>query len=755
MEIVEEFIQALEEEIEAIKAGKGGSIVKVFNGRFLRETAGLFIYLFNLENFLVVLEDSPAEIQIQGKILSAQVLAIQGLEVEIGIERSLGEFIPEARLQTNPWFLLELLRKKYLEIKEGQTKQDFSLSQIIFGQHSSNPRPTTQSRCRYYLLQSPPDEGQKEAIESSFRSQVCVIWGPPGTGKTKTIAQAIEAHLHLGRRVLLVSHANNAVDEALEKVAKQLKDTNFYNEGKLVRLGKPQEKHLKILESDYEMVLPDRIASRLGEALVQENEKLIQERTQIDTLIDQLDQTIQQLNMEKDLLLEITELKKAILETEERSKKNIAELNSLVNEQNASQKKLTKAMSSGRLKKVLLGLNPEKIQKKLDQINLEIGIKKRQQLEINNRWKSQKELHKEKINQLRQAKISADAFLKNSKISPEKLLDHSKDLNQRKATIQTRINEIRERLDEIQKKILSEAKLVATTLTKTYVAKQFPDVPFNVMVLDEASMAPLPLVYWAAGRCDTALTIVGDFLQLPPICISEKDMAQKWLGRSIFTIMDVDTVKKARNNSRVKLLGTQYRMDPDISCIPNKLFYENSLINAEQTKNRPSNDEVTSTPLALVETQSMNPWCSRLSTGSRFNLYQALVCCTLAKRLLNTANKEPIGLITPYAAQARLINKIAKDWGLIEQLRISTVHRFQGGEEETIIFDTVEGTGTWIAPMLDDTKSPDARLLLNVALTRAKNKIYLVGNTQYLLSHLKKTLPYQRSFCISKRRQLF
>ncbi len=56
-----------------------------------------------------------------------------------------------------------------------------------------------------------------------------------------------------GRRVLLVSHANNAVDEALEKVAEQLKPTSFYTEGKLIRLGiPPQKEHLEKMEKDYE-----------------------------------------------------------------------------------------------------------------------------------------------------------------------------------------------------------------------------------------------------------------------------------------------------------------------------------------------------------------------------------------------------------------------------------------------------------------------------------------------------------------------
>jgi hypothetical protein len=42
--LIPEFIQALQQEIDALKRGKGGSVVKVFNGRLIRKTSGLFIY---------------------------------------------------------------------------------------------------------------------------------------------------------------------------------------------------------------------------------------------------------------------------------------------------------------------------------------------------------------------------------------------------------------------------------------------------------------------------------------------------------------------------------------------------------------------------------------------------------------------------------------------------------------------------------------------------------------------------------------
>jgi hypothetical protein len=85
-----------------------------------------------LENFLTVLDDSPAEIEINGSRHPAQVLITQGLEVEIGIERFLGEFIAEAMLITNSWYLLELLKRKLDEAYNGPRKVDFSVSESLF-----------------------------------------------------------------------------------------------------------------------------------------------------------------------------------------------------------------------------------------------------------------------------------------------------------------------------------------------------------------------------------------------------------------------------------------------------------------------------------------------------------------------------------------------------------------------------------------------------------------------------------------------
>ncbi len=733
--IIEEFIQALDEEIEAVKRGRGGSIVKVFNGRFLREVSGLFVYVFNLENFLAVLDESPAEIEIKGHSYPAQVLLTQGLEVEIGIQQFCGPYIAEARLQTNLWYLLELLKSKYVESRSGGAKPDFHLSEVLFSAQRPDSKPLYLSEPHYSSSEHPPNLSQQQAIKASYSSQLAVVWGPPGTGKTETIAKAIEAHLNAGRRVLLVSHANNAVDEALEHVAKHLRDTPFYQEGKLVRLGKPQEEHLKRLQSDYPLVLLDRIALKLGESLVSEKKALEAENARLDEALTQFTAAFSGLQKAKTLSSELDNLQAAISESTRRlaiARQDLAQVEE-VQRRNSAQ--LAEAQAAGTLKRFFRGMDPQKAQRAVDQTSIAIDSKARLVQAIGTRLKELTDASDTKERETNTAKAELEALLQPLGTSPSGLETKRAQLDQRKNTILARISEINRQLDEIEKKVLSEARLVATTLTKTFVAKQFPEVPFDVLILDEASMAPLTHLYWAASRCREFVTIMGDFLQLPPICIAEKPMAQKWLGRSIFDVLGINSVPGATSDGRVKLLDTQYRMAPEISAIPNSLFYAGILTDDPSTFARKLDDGVSDSPLVLVETSAMNPWCSQLSGGGRFNLYHALVCATLAKRITATFTDGKIGIVTPYAAQARLINKIARDWGLLDHVRISTVHRFQGGEEPIIIFDSCEAPGIRVAPMLDDTqKDSDARLVLNVAMTRAKNRLYLVAHTKHLFS---------------------
>jgi len=465
----------------------------------LREVSGLFVYIFNLENFLAVLDDSPAEIEIRGNRYPAQVLLTQGLEVEIGIERFCGQHISEAKLQTNLWYLLELLKKKFAGIENG-TNNAISFSEALFNNQSVintgfdnivscrncgtknriGNRVSTQipicGKCKqeirphYSSSAKPPNDPQKRAIEASFFSQLSVIWGPPGTGKTKTIAQAIEAHLNAGRRILLVSHANAAVDEALEDVAEQLKTTPFYNEGKLVRLGIPQSGHIEKLIEKYPLVLLDKIAAKLGESLSEEKSDLEAEKTRLESILDQYETVFHAIQTARTLSSDLSALRSELSELTNKLSVANNELKRLEEAQIKNKEKLTEARSSGTLKRFLGGLDPQKIQREIDQTSIKIDSKKRLLKEIADRILSLKNLHTTKEKETERAKTEADNLLNRLRVSVSEIDKKRKEITARKDTIFARLAEINQQLDELQKRILSEASLIATTLTKTFVA---------------------------------------------------------------------------------------------------------------------------------------------------------------------------------------------------------------------------------------------------------------------------------------------
>lgn len=192
MAIINEFVDALSIEIDALKNGKGGNIVTVYNGELIRRTLDLFIYQFTLENFLSALDDTPANIEVSGTIYDCNIISVTGQQVQISIEQKLAERIPVAKITTNTWYLLDLLKKKYLANINTQSR--FENSNKLF--QDQNSEIDGGNLIPSYTLngKDDPNPYQHKAIESSINDFISIIWGPPGTGKTQTIAKAIESH---------------------------------------------------------------------------------------------------------------------------------------------------------------------------------------------------------------------------------------------------------------------------------------------------------------------------------------------------------------------------------------------------------------------------------------------------------------------------------------------------------------------------------------------------------------------------------
>ena len=249
-------------------------------------------------------------------------------------------------------------------------------------------------------------------------------------------------------------------------------------------------------------------------------------------------------------------------------------------------------------------------------------------------------------------------------------------------------------------------------------------IPFDMLIMDEASQIDISAGALALN-CANAAVIVGDEKQLPNVV---PDDIRREADR-LFATYDVGNQYQFYDNSFLNsiiavfpdvpktLLREHYRCEPRIIEFCNKMFYSGQLIPMTQRSITPS--------MSIIRTVMGN------HARGKVNVRQAEECVLEAKRLADLYKS--IGVITPYNDQVRLIDDLFRKEGL-KDIRIATVHKFQGREEDAIILCTVDNE---IKEFIDDPH------LLNVAVSRAKNHFSLIVNGNDMPdSNIKKLADY-------------
>lgn len=741
---IKEFIQALTDEIETIKRGGGGSIVTVFKGRFLRKDGPLFIYVFSAESVLTVMDEAPTEVEVDGHRFKGQIVSVQGTEVAIGIEHDFGPHIEEARLITDLWNLLQALKDRFEQVLSGQRAFSTGLPQKLFGTVAGTIE-TYQGPLDLPLAKYNPNDDQKEAVRKALGSEVSFIWGPPGTGKTDTIGFLAHAFLSRDLRILVISHTNIATDNAIQSVAELLKESPLYKGGKLIRFGTPAKEDLP---NSFPMITIEGVKETLGRHLKARLDQLNSKLLRVQSALAPFQEAAT-------LLLQAEDIRRQLEGSQANFAKVKQELASAQARQGQAaaqilkcQERLARAHSAGSLKRLFFGLDPARIQAELGRLQNQLAIEQNMVAAATDRQSQISSALNQLTETAKRLAQQASATLDKLGITAEQVDARIAGLTREADQLSGEIRAVEQELDQLEAKILREARLIATTLTKATISKGLEGQQFDALILDEASMAPMPSLYYAAAHVSQKVVIVGDFRQLPPISIAASEgkqklgrecpMAESWLARDIFGQAEIETaVNRGQQDSRLTLLRIQYRMHPDISAIPNRLIYRGQLVDKVEKVPRVSSSRLGDKPLVLYDTSSAAPWSSRLEKGSRYNLYSAVVTATLLERAVQAGTME-VGVITPYSAQARLIKLITRDRGL-DHLKISTGHRFQGLEEEVIIFDIAEGPMPRYGPppfLTGAELTSEAAKLINVAITRPKAQLVVIANCHYLVQKL-------------------
>lgn len=281
--------------------------------------------------------------------------------------------------------------------------------------------------------------------------------------------------------------------------------------------------------------------------------------------------------------------------------------------------------------------------------------------------------------------------------------------------IDSLIKNIRNTEKMIVKDIVEASDVILTT-NSSAALEEIANIKFDVAIIDEASQTTIPSILIPIAKAKRFI-LAGDHKQLPPTVLSE---SAKELELTMFEKL----IEKYPNKKQ--LLNVQFRMNKMLMDFPNSEFYNNELICDENVKDisisavRKKLD--LDSPLVFIDTSNHRKNKERKMKYSRsyINPLESNVAIQIVDDYLNLGfNEKDIGIISPYADQVGYLkNKVDVD--------VKTVDGFQGKEKEIIIISTVRSNKWGNIGFLSDLRR------LNVAITRAKKKLIIIGNIETL-----------------------
>ena len=309
----------------------------------------------------------------------------------------------------------------------------------------------------------------------------------------------------------------------------------------------------------------------------------------------------------------------------------------------------------------------------------------------------------------------------------------------------------------IRNQIFGEARVIASTLVGS--ANRLLDgMKFGTLFIDEAAQA-LEAACWIPIRRATRVVFAGDHCQLPPTI---KSIAAMKAG------LDKTLMQRIVENKPevVTLLTVQYRMNERIMRFSSNWFYKGKVIAAPEVKfrgildldramewvdfsrseecgvrseecgERSENSESQET----VQLSNLTPHSSLHSPHSLTNIPEAQkALLTLAEYFVKIGKQRiideriDVGIISPYRAQVQYLRKMIKKLDFFKPYRkiitVNTVDGFQGQERDFILVSLVRSNDEGQIGFLRDLRR------MNVAITRARMKLIIVGDSSTLTRH--------------------
>lgn len=304
---------------------------------------------------------------------------------------------------------------------------------------------------------------------------------------------------------------------------------------------------------------------------------------------------------------------------------------------------------------------------------------------------------------------------------------HADSWHQKMDRLKSRATELELR---IRSSLFGEARVIASTLTGA-ANRVLEGEKYSTLFIDEAAQA-LEAACWIAIRKAGRVILAGDHCQLPPTVKSI--MALKGgLGK---TLMERIVENKPET---VTLLKMQYRMNEQIMKFSSEWFYNGMVESAPTVSHRGILDY--DTPMMWIDTAECDGKEEFVGENfGRINRAEAEMTLQTLQQYLEKIGKQRIleesidvGIISPYRAQVQLLRKELRKREFFRPYRhlltVNTVDGFQGQERDIILISLVRSNDGGDIGFLRDLRR------MNVAITRARMKLIILGSSETMTSH--------------------
>ena len=300
--------------------------------------------------------------------------------------------------------------------------------------------------------------------------------------------------------------------------------------------------------------------------------------------------------------------------------------------------------------------------------------------------------------------------------------------------IRQKINSLKDRATELEIRIneslFADARVIACTLVGS-ANRLLMGQKFGTLFIDEAAQALEPACWIVIRKADRVI-LAGDHCQLPPT-VKAPEALRAGLGHTL-----MQTIVKNKPET-VSLLKLQYRMNDEIMRFSSEWFYGGMLQSAPEVKYRSILDF--DTPIEWINTEGMD--CNEEFVGEnygRINKPEAELSIAQLKEYITKIGWErflseriDVGLISPYKAQVQYLRRLVRNDAFFKPYRqaitINTVDGFQGQERDVILISLVRANEEGQIGFLNDLRR------MNVAITRARMKLIILGDASTLTRH--------------------